>query len=162
MTDSTRVFYFEMDGKIIHSPFIISIDEAEGTVQYKKTIYCIPCHGEGKRGPYQCHVCRGQGHKGYKETVGYTIKKLFEVNHSAARVAYRSMKEMVAFNQQREASRIKQDWVMWERNNKSLLIAICTCDSENKFLRSLASQINQKKMLSTKQIEVAKKILEKK
>ncbi|MGV0087404.1 hypothetical protein EEAAV_26560 (plasmid) [Rahnella aceris] len=160
MSESERVFYFEMDGKIIHSPFIVSIDEIDGTVQYKKTIYCIPCHGEGKRGPYQCHICRGKGHKGHNIATGYTIKKLFEVNHSAARVAYRSMKEMIEFNKQREENRIKQDWVVWEHNNKTLLTAICKCDSENKFLKSLATQINQKKMLSIKQIEVAKKILE--
>jgi hypothetical protein len=160
MTESNNNFYFDIDGKIIYSGLIKSVNEIDGTVEYEKPRVCLPCRGTGKRGPYQCNACRGQTFKGHTAAIGYTIKRLYELNRASGNKAYRNMKEMIQFNEEREASRIRQDWVVWEHSNSRLLNAIRKADSANNFLKSLLSQINQKRKLSFKQIEVAKKILE--
>lgn len=152
MNDNTASYsrkWFDDKGMPVDVTRLFDVDLIRGTAKVAFKPTCTRCKGRGALrhcAEFRCSLCRGRGtfHETYRAV--YTLDALFSINPHVARQVKSTLTPVSRFGS-------------WSTAHQSIIRQITEHASRNKFLRSLAEQLQQNRVLTDKQITVAKSVI---
>ena len=154
--------WFDYSGKEVFACSVGNIDEKNGTGEYTFRQLCTYCRGKGVHRQFfgsKCSRCNGTGYSLESKRTAYTLSALFIKNRPAATGIYKRQKD-AELSKAVAASLTRQtDFTIWKARNEQVVAGIAALADKNSFMGSLNGQLEMHKMLSSRQLEVAEKII---
>lgn len=152
MNDNTASYarkWFDDKGMPVDVTRIFDVNLILGTAKVDFKPVCTRCKGRGAlrhTSEKRCRLCSGTGSFHVVSRTVYTLDALFRVKPDIARQVKSMQKPVSRFGS-------------WSTAHQTVIDQIAEFAPRNKFLQSLAQQLQQNRVLTDKQITVAKSVI---